>query len=174
MSLIILFGLPGTGKTFVGKVFKKYFDYYFYEGDRDLTEEMKEAIKVQKVFTDKMRDVFFKRLIDKIQNLATKHKKLVVAQTFIKEKYRVNFINKIPETKFILVETKKSIREKRLIQRKNYPLDLEYARKMELNFDKPAINHLTIINDVNGNENVKKQIRQSFSQSPSLKIKEFF
>ena len=105
MSLIILFGLPGTGKTFVGKVFKKYFDYYFYEGDKDLTEEMKIAIKVQKVFTDRMRDIFFQKLTKSIQELKLKYKKLVVAQTFIKEKYRTVLIKKIPETKFILVET---------------------------------------------------------------------
>jgi len=159
MPLIILFGLPGTGKTFVGNIFKKYFDYYFYDGDNDLTKEMKEAIKVQKVFTDKMRDVFFKRLIDKIQNLATKHKKLVVAQTFIKEKYRVDLLKKIPEAKFILVETKKEIREKRLQNRFDYPLDLEYARIMENNFEESKINHLTIFNDKNGEKNIKEQIK---------------
>lgn len=159
MSLIILFGLPGTGKTFVGKVFEKYFDYYFYDGDNDLTEEMKQAIKVQKVFTDQMRDVFFKKLIDKIQKLAAKHNKLVVAQTFIKEKYRISLIKKIPETKFILIETKNSLREKRLAQRKDYPLDLEYARKMEMNFDKPIINHLVITNNIDGVEDIKKQIK---------------
>ncbi|HEX7542778.1 MAG TPA: shikimate kinase, partial [Patescibacteria group bacterium] len=109
MSLIILFGLPGTGKTFVGKIFEKYFDYYFYDGDNDLTEEMKEAIKVQRVFTNQMRDVFFEKLIKSIVNLKFKQKKLVVVQTFIKEKYRVKLINKIPEAKFILVETKKSV-----------------------------------------------------------------
>ena len=47
MSLIILFGLPGTGKTYVGKVFEKYFDYYFYDGDNDLTPEMREAIQIK-------------------------------------------------------------------------------------------------------------------------------
>lgn len=176
MSLIILFGLPGAGKTFVGKVFERYFDYYFYDGDNDLTEEMKEAIKVQKVFTDRMRDIFFKRLINKIQKLLAlsvypeqsrrkvegklKHKKLVVAQTFIKEKYRLNLISKITETKFVLVETKKSIREKRLSQRKDYPLEMEYTRKIELNFDKPIIDHLKIINDIDGVENIKKQIKK--------------
>ncbi len=158
MSLIILFGLPGTGKTYVGKVFERYFDYYFYEGDKDLTEEMKVAIKVQKVFTDRMRDVFFDRLIKQIQKLAAKHKKLVAAQTFIKEKYRFNLLKKIPETKFVLIETKKSIREKRLAQRTDYPLDLKYARKMETNFEEPKINHLIIVNDKNGDKNIKRQI----------------
>lgn len=159
MSLIILFGLPGTGKTYIGKVFEKYFNYYFYEGDNDLTKEMKEAIKIRKVFTDKMRNVFFKILIFKIQNLKSKHKNLVIAQTFIKEKYRVDLLEKLPDAKFILVETKTTIREKRLIERKDYPLDLEYARKMEINFDKPIINHVTIVNDYDGEKNIEKQIK---------------
>lgn len=167
MSLIILFGLPGTGKTYVGRVFGKYFNYYFYEGDNDLTDEMKEAIKTKTVFTDEMRDVFFKVLISKIKTLTNKHKNLVVAQTFIKEKYRLQLLKKIPEAKFILVETKKEIREKRLKDRVDYPLDLEYARIMEKNFDSPIINHETIINDEDGEENIKKQIQQFALQSPS-------
>jgi len=162
MSLIILFGLPGTGKTYVGKVFEKYFDHYFYEGDDDLTSEMKTAIKTKTVFTDQMRDTFFKILISKIQNLKSKYKNFVVAQTFIKEKYRIDLLKKIPETKFILIKTKKEIREKRLMKRTYYPLDLEYARKMEVNFDKPRINHEIIINDIEGVDDIKKQIENIF------------
>ena len=100
----------------------------------------------------------------KIQNLTIIDKKLVVAQTFIKEKYRVDLIGKIPKTKFILIETKKSVREKRLIQRTDYPLDLEYVRKMELNFDKPIISHLIIVNNIDGVEVTKKQIKLFISK----------
>lgn len=160
MSPVILFGLPGTGKTFVGKIFEKYFNYYFYDGDHDLTPEMKIAIKTKTVFTDQMRDVFFEILINKIKSLTEKHTKLVVAQTFIKERYRIDLLKKIPKAKFILIETKKNIREKRLVERIDYPLDLEYARKMEKNFDKPAIDHLVITNDLVGVKNIKKQIKK--------------
>jgi gluconate kinase len=174
MSPIILFGLPGTGKTYVGKIFEKYFDYYFYEGDNDLTSEMKTAIKTKTVFTDKMRDEYFTILISKIQNLKSKYQNLVVAQTFIKEKYRINLKEKIPEAKFILIQTKKNIREKRLMKRTSYPLDLEYARKMERNFDEPMINHLIVINDEDGEESIKRQIQQSLLQLPFLKLKKSF
>ncbi|MFA5770276.1 MAG: AAA family ATPase [Patescibacteria group bacterium] len=159
MSLIILFGLPGAGKTYVGRVFEKYFDYYFYDGDNDLTPEMKEAIKTKTVFTDEMRDGFFEILINRIKELSLEHKKLVVAQTFIKEKYRAALIKKIPTTKFILVKTNKDIREKRLMQRTDYPLDLEYARIMEINFEKIKINYSKIINNSNGNEDLRRQIK---------------
>lgn len=160
MSPVILFGLPGTGKTFIGKIFEKYFNYYFYDGDYDLTPEMKIAIKTKTVFTDQMRDVFFKILIDKIKSLTKKHKRLVVAQTFIKEKYRIDLLKKIPKAKFILIEAKKDIREKRLMERIDYPLDLEYARKMEGNFEKPKIDCQIIINDDDGGENIKEQIKK--------------
>lgn len=159
MPLIILFGLPGTGKSYLGKIFKKYFGYYFYDGDEDLTPEMEAAIKTKTVFTDQMRNIYFKILITKIQRLSKKHKKLVIAQTFIKEKYRFNLLEKIPEAKFVLVETDKLIREKRLNERADYPLDLEYARKMEFNFDEPIINHQKIINN-DGDENIIKQIKK--------------
>ena len=159
MSLIILFGLPGTGKSYVGKIFEKYFDYYFYDGDDDLTPEMKAAIKTRTVFTDQMRDVFFEKSIKKVQNLTIQHKNLVVPQTFIKEKYRINLLKKIPDARFVLVETDKPVREKRLNERVDYPLDLEYARKMELNFDDPIIVHQKIINNDEGDENIKRQIK---------------
>jgi len=157
MSLVILFGLPGTGKTYTGKVFEKYFGFYFYDGDNDLTPEMKKAINSKTVFTDQMRDKFFKILTNKIKKLSKKYKNLAIAQTFIKEKYRLQLIKLIPKTKFILIETKKDIREKRLMKRINYPLDLEYARKMEGNFDKPIIKHQIINNDFNGVNGIKKQ-----------------
>lgn len=161
MSLIILFGLPGTGKSYVGKIFEKYYGCYFYDGDEDLTPEMKVAIKTKTVFTDQMRDIYFKILISKIQSLSKKHKKLVVAQTFIKEKYRIDLLEKIPEAKFILIKTKKQIREKRLFDRVDYPLDLNYARVMEINFEKPKIDIQIIMNNVDG-ENIIKEYVQRF------------
>lgn len=159
MSLIILFGLPGSGKTYIGKIFEKYFHHYFYDGDNDLTSEMKAAIKTKTVFTDQMRNAYFKILIPKIQSLSKKHKKLVIAQTFIKERYRVDLLKKIPEAKFALIKTDKFVREKRLNERVDYPLDLEYARKMELNFDEPIVDHQKIFNNDDGDDNIKKQIK---------------
>ena len=162
MSLIILFGLPGTGKTYIGKIFEKYFDFYFYDGDNDLTKEMKNNIKEQKIFTDQMRDVFFQQMIENILILKKKYSKLVISQTFIKEKYRLQVINKIPEAKFILIKTNKFLREKRLKKRTDHPLEEKYAKKMSLNFDKPIINHQLIMNNEIGAEKIIKQIQQFF------------
>ena len=81
----------------------------------------------------------------------------------------MNLLKKIPETKFILIETKKVIREQRLNERVDYPLDLEYARKMEKNFEKPDIDHKIIINNNYGEEDIIKQINK-LSFPPPAKL----
>lgn len=159
MSLIILFGLPRTGKSYIGKIFKEYFGFYFFDGDKELSDKMKMAIKNKQPFTDVMRNAFFNRLINKMRLLKMKHQKLVITQTYIKEKYRLQVINSCPEAQFILVKTADSIRERRLSHRKLVPLKTEYARQMILNFEVPKIKHFTLVNDKEGKEDLIRQIR---------------
>jgi len=159
MQVIVLFGLPGAGKTFVGKVLQEHFDFYLYDGDISLPNDMKDAINIKTVITDVMRDVFFQNIIKRSRQLTVKYKKIAIAQTFIKEKYRKLFINQILGARFILVQTNKTIRETRLAQRKDYPLDLEYARKMCMNFDTPQIDYDIVSNDIDGKVNIKQQLR---------------
>lgn len=158
MKLFIFFGLPGTGKTYCSKIAEKHFGYHLYDGDSDLTREMQKAIKSQAVITDAMRDVFFENLINSVKALLKENEKLIIHQTFIKEKYREQFLGEIPEAKFVLVETDLKIREKRLRERKVYPIEENYARKMAQLFDKPLIKHQTIENNFDGEEAVKKQL----------------
>ncbi|HSW96797.1 MAG TPA: shikimate kinase [Candidatus Saccharimonadales bacterium] len=159
MEIYILFGLPGAGKTFVGKIFEEYFGFSFYEGDNDLTEEMKEAIRTKTTFTDAMRNIFFRDLIHNIKNRYKEKKKIVVAQTFIKEKYRAMLLESIPEARFLFIHAGDTIREERLLKRLEYPLDLEYARIMAQNFEKPTIQHSVIENNENGIVAVKEKIK---------------
>lgn len=160
MKLYIFFGLPGTGKTYCSKIAEKYFGYYLYDGDSDLTWEMQKAIKTQDAITDDMRDVFFENLINSVKALLDEHEKIIIHQTFIKEKYRKQFLGEIPQAKFVLVETDIKTREKRLRERKEYPIEEKYARKMVLLFDKPLIKHKTIQNNFDGEESVKKQLEK--------------
>jgi gluconate kinase len=159
MKIFILFGLPGTGKTFVGKIFEKYFDFYFYDGDVDLTAEMKVAIDSQSPITDEMRDRFFGNLIGNIEKLTKQHKKIVVAQTFIKEKYRKQLLERVLQAEFIFIDTPTDLREKRLADRTYYPLEKAYARIMSRNFDTPEVSHMVIKNDVEGEEAVRERVR---------------
>lgn len=160
---MILFGLPGSGKTFVGEVLQRHFGYHFYDGDTKLTEEMINAIDHKIDVTDSMRNVFFNNLSQEIRELRMAHKKLALAQTFIKEKYRELFLRAFPDVQFILVETETHIRENRLSKRVASPLDKEYARKISRNFEIPKVSHYIITNNVAGEESVKAQITSILS-----------
>jgi len=160
MKLFIFFGLPGAGKTFSAKVAEKYFSYHLYDGDQDLTLEMQKAIQSQSVITDDMRDIFFDNLIESAKVLLSRYEKIIIHQTFIKEKYRKQFLKEIPNAQFILIETQQYLREKRLRNRKEFPIEENYAKKMKGIFEKPHISHKTIKNNFNGEENIRRQLEK--------------
>jgi len=157
--MYIFFGLPGAGKTFSGKIAEKYFGYHLYEGDLDLTSEMRSAIANQTVIIDTMRDIFFQNLIESVKKLEKKYNKIVVTQTFIKEKYREQFHQAFSQAKFILIQADQATREERILKRKEYALDIQYARKMTDIFGTPLIAHENISNNT-GEEAIKEQLRR--------------
>ncbi len=160
MKFYVFFGLPGAGKTFSANIAGKYFGYHLYDGDKDLTSEMQTAIEKQATITDDMRDIFFNNIIQSAKNLQRKYEKVIIHQTFIKEKYRHKFFEALPETKFVLVTADREIREKRLKERKTYPLEENYARKISLLFDEPNIPYTILYNNTDGEEFLKEQMQE--------------
>jgi gluconate kinase len=159
MQIVVVFGFPGAGKSFVAEVLKKDFGFYHHDADVDMPADLLKAVNTKALVTEQIRDRFFQKIIEHTKHLITEHQKLVVSQTFIKEKYREQFLRAFPEVKFMLVKTTDKIRENRLMQRKNFPIDLEYARKMCLNFDQPNIPHSVVDNDEDNDENIRKQLQ---------------
>jgi len=156
--ILIVFGLPGVGKTFVGKILEKDFGFYLHDGDVDLPNEMRLTLSQNRVVTDEMRDAFFQNILKSLESLTRTHKNIVVTQTFIKEKYREWIREKFPEAIFMLVTALDEIREKRLILRHDYPI--EYTRQMVANFEEPMIEYLKIDNSVDGEEHVREQLKR--------------
>ncbi len=157
--IIVLFGLPGAGKTFVGNLFAKKFEYFFHDCDKDLPIEMDKTIKAEGKVTTEMQDLFFKNITDSVKKLLPKQQKLVIAQTFIKEKYRREFLDAFPQAKFISIEAEQQIREERLLKRKTFKLSLSYWRRMSKRFENPQIKHFRIQNDSEGELDLTKQIK---------------
>jgi gluconate kinase len=164
MSVLVLFGPTGAGKTFVGQVLEKDFGYCFYDGDADLTEEMRTALNSFRVITDRMRSRFITRLINLTLDLSRQHEKVVVAQTFMKEKYREGLLKRLPQAKFILVKTNENLRHKRRRERADYPWDEAYVKKMDAIFEPPQIPHLILTNDDTGTDNLKSDLKRLLSK----------
>src|SRR5260221_1720830 len=121
MKLFIFFGLPGAGKTYVGKIAEKYFGYHLYDGDQDMSDNYKKVVAEEKM-TDELRQEFFNHLIENVKKL--KEEKIVVTQTFLKEKFREQFYSAFPQAKFVFVEASVEVRKKRLLNFGRFELSL--------------------------------------------------
>lgn len=158
----MLFGQPGAGKTFVGKLLKKQVGFYFYDGDRSIPKSFWLALKNHEPISDIMREAFFIRLIRNVSRYQKKHQNIAVAQTFLKEKYRKLFLCSFPDAIFILITAETLIREKRLLTRKKPIMSLSYWQKMASLFEPPKIAHSKLVNNRKGEEEILHQLMQTF------------
>lgn len=112
--LIYLFGLPAAGKNYVGRVLAEEFGYTFYDGDLDLTPEMRDAVREERPFTAGMRDRYYAILIDRIAELRAGFPDLAFGQATFKEHHRQLVQSAFPDVVFVLVEASAVVRAERL------------------------------------------------------------
>ena len=156
--MIILFGTPGVGKSFVGKILAHDYGYYFYDADVDLTPEMIKAVKTQTLYTDEMRDHYFAIVIKKMAALKLQQPKLVMAQALAKEKNRQQILTQFPEATFMLIEATEANIEKRIRSRVDW-ISIDYAKKIRNIFEKPQLKHFVLDNNED-ESHIKQQLEQ--------------
>lgn len=154
--LIYFFGLPATGKNYVGRVLAEEFGYTFYDGDIDLTSEMRDAVREERPFTEAMRDRFYALLIGRIAGLRSEHAHLAFCQATFKEHHREMIRQAFPDVVFVLIEATPEIRASRLARGGN-PVTVDYARRIDALFEPPSHPHF-VINNNNGREDVARQL----------------
>jgi gluconokinase len=153
--LIILFGLSGAGKNFVGDILSKQFNYHFWDADIALPANMIKAIERQESFTQEMRDNFTNIVIQEISKLKTKYPNIVVAQALYKNKNREQIRAAFPETKLLYIQADLEQIIARLSKRNN-KVDIKYAKKISLNFENPDSTQELIENNKNEAEVIEQ------------------
>ena len=154
--LIYLFGLPAAGKNYVGRVLAEEFGYTFYDGDLDLTPEMRDAVREERPFTAGMRDRYYAILIDRIAELRAGSPDLAFGQATFKEHHRQLVQSAFPDVVFVLVEASAVERAERLSRGRN-PVTVEYARRIDGLFERPRHPHFIITNN-DGREEIVRQL----------------
>ncbi len=144
--LIMLFGLSGSGKNYVGEILKNKFNYFFWDADEALTEEMKQCIKNKKSFTQEMRDRYFSIVIDKIKSLHNIYPNLVISQALYRNINRRQILSAFPDVFFIQIATTNELIIKRLRSRGDF-IDEGYADLISKNFEEPSMMFATITNN---------------------------
>ena len=155
--IIILFGLPGVGKNYIGDFLSRKYNFYFYDADKAMTPKVKELVKQNKIVCNRDREECFNIVVEKIHTLAQKHQNIVIGQALLKNKHRLFFAKKFPKAIFILVKAKLEIRRVRVVSRKHHVSE-EYAKKVEHLFEKSTIKNYVIENSKTGDNSIIKQL----------------
>src|SRR5215213_3493144 len=114
--LLILFGVPGAGKTYVGRIVQEAFGFTFHDADHELPDDMRAALKNKLTVTDDMRTRFFDRIVEKTRELQAAHEHVTIAQTFLKETYRERMLREFPMAGFVWVQSQPELIETRFLQ----------------------------------------------------------
>ena len=156
--LVILFGLPASGKNYIGEIFKKDFGFFFYDADDDLTPQMKELFAQEKIIPDEILTEYVNHFIQRIKKLRKTNKKLVVSQCLSKDRNRKLILQHFPDAKFILVKARANIRSARSTSRAHI-VNENLAKKVTKIFERPKIQHYTINNNKRRDQ-IKIQIKK--------------
>jgi gluconokinase len=154
-SVLFLFGLAGSGKTFVGELLGRLSGRYVYEADQDLTPAMTGAIATGAPFTDAMRDEFFLIVATRINELRRAHRNLIVTQATYKQRHRDLIKAQVEHAAFIHITALDSIVIERLISRGDN-ITPEYATVMRANFEAPSSDCPTISNNGTAEEIIRQ------------------
>lgn len=157
--LIFIFGLPGSGKNYIGNVFQEEFNFYFHDADIDLTPQFKKFITNGEIASEQTRDEYYNLLTDRIEKLHNEHELLVVSDVLHKEKHRVQLHTHFPKAIFILLTCEPHIIDFRL-EKREHLISKEYALRFRTLFEPPRIKHIVFLNDINGKTDIVKQIKQ--------------
>jgi len=84
--LIVILGLPGSGKTSVGKELAKQLHFQFYDMDDFMPASFRKIMKEGKIVSEAQRDTFIKDICNKLHKI-TKKEQVVASLTLIKEEH---------------------------------------------------------------------------------------
>jgi len=161
--LLILFGLPGAGKSFAGQMLQAEFGFTFHEADEDIPDDYRQQVLAGQVVGESMRDAYHRYLLERIAELQTVHPRLAVAAPLLRDRHRQWIQARFPEAVFILVNCEPQAWETRLAAR-THTISLAYAQKVA-NMNEPVtVPHRVLDDSVDGETGLRRQIAAILGQ----------
>ncbi len=166
-AIVMLFGIPGSGKNFVGEIWERKLGFHMYDADVDYTPAMRETLREFAFgrrdvgLSDEQEDEYHTIMMDRMADLSSQHRRVLVVQWLHSEKHRQLIQERFPEAYFVQVETNTDIRLKRVRGRKEVPIegtDPEFYVNEASRFEKIGVQHFTVTNNKDlDEENIIKQ-----------------
>jgi gluconate kinase len=156
--LLILFGLPGAGKSFAGRLLRDRFGFFFHEADDDIPDDYKRDVAAGQVVDDVRRDAYHRHLLDRLAELLAAHPRLAVAVPLLRDRHRRWIQERFPESIFILVRCDPSRWRARLDSRPTHTVGLDYAQKILSLYEPPTIPHTILDDTADGPAEIERQL----------------
>ena len=158
-SLLILFGLPGAGKSFVGQVLRQDFGYFFHEADEDIPEDYRRLVAAGHVVDEARRDAYHQHLLDRLEELCARQPRLAVAVPLLRDRHRRRILECFPQAIFILVQCQPARWQARLAGR-THTVGLDYARKIASLYEPPSVPHRVLDDSPDGPLEVRRRLAE--------------
>jgi len=164
--LLILFGLPGAGKSYAGEILRDQFGFHFHESDEDIPEDYRRLVMAGQMVPEERRDDYHRHLLDRLAGLAAVHPRLAVAVPLLRQKHRDWIRERFPLAQFILVQCAPDCWVARLAGR-THTVSPDYARKILPLYEPPALPHFTLDDTADGPVVVRQQLEQILAELES-------
>ena len=156
-ALVVLFGLPGAGKSFAGRLLRDECGYHLHEADDDIPADYKRDVAAGQVVSDERRDAYHRLLIERVAELRAAHSRLALAVPLLRDKHRHWLAARFPDAVFVLVACSPGPWEARLAAR-THTVGLDYARKVVALYEPPTLPHATLDDSAEGAESLRAQL----------------
>ncbi len=158
IMVIIVFGLPGTGKTYFSEHLAASIDAKHLNTDKIRVQYKKEG-----KYDKETKQFIYDKLGDKAVSFLQNGENVILDGTFYSQKKRDQIIHKIKSVQdkiyFIEVKANENIVRSRLNQKRNYSeADFKIYKKIERKFEPLLKDHLILWSD---NENVDEMIKKT-------------
>ncbi len=147
--LLILFGLPGAGKSYAGALLRDEFGFHFHESDDDIPDDYRRLVAAGQMVTEERRDDFHRHLVERVAALTAEHPRLAVAAPLLRQKHRVWLRERFPQAHFVLVQAEPAVWQARLAGR-THTVGADYARKILPLYEPPALEHFVLNDSADG------------------------
>lgn len=161
-SVWFLFGLAGSGKSYVGDVIAQHTGWDVYHADQDITPAMQLTLEQSRPFTTQMREEYFGLLVNKIQAQQRVDRPLLVTQGAYKQQNRDFLQQQINGLIFVWVDAPDKLIVERL-QHRAQGINISSAAALRSDFE-PPVGGLRIVNDA-GDQAVLRQFQDTLKRS---------
>ena len=155
--IIIVFGLPGSGKTYFAKALASTLDATYINSDT-----IRETFSDPNRFSRVDKNIVYDMLLNKMLKVMHQGKTVIVDATFYKNDFRRRFASYVREQDvlhFIQIVADESVIRKRLAQRTNSHADFSIYQLVKADWDPVEFPHLTIEStDSNINEMISRAL----------------